>query len=122
MDLKWQFTNDKPIYHQITEQIKEMIVSGALAPGDRVPTVREISESASVNPNTVQKAFAELEETGLVHTYSTAGRFVTKSKPVIAATRREIIDDVVAEFMREMKLYGYTKEEIAQIITEYEEI
>ena len=109
MDKKWNFTNDRPIYFQIVEQIKDMIISGALAPGDRVYTVREISESASVNPNTVQKAFSELERTGLIQTFSTAGRFVTKDTTLITVMKIE-------------NRLGFSKDQVLKIITEYEEV
>ena len=113
MDKKWNFTNDRPIYFQIVEQIKDMIISGALAPGDRVYTVREISESASVNPNTVQKAFSE---------FSTAGRFVTKDTTLITVMKIEKRDEVVGAFLLEMNRLGFSKDQVLKIITEYEEV
>lgn len=122
MNNKWHFLNDKPIYSQIVEQIKNQIVSGTLAPGDKIDTVREISDSASVNPNTVQRAFTELEHTGLVQTHTTNGRFVTEDKELISSVKKKKINEIVGIFLLEMKNLGYSKEESIEKIAEYEEV
>ena len=121
MDSKWHFSNDKPIYSQIVEQVKDMIVAGILAPGDKIDTVREIADAASVNPNTVQRAFTELEQLGLVHAQTTNGRFVTEDKDFISVVKKEKTNTIVSEFLLEMKNLGYSKEQSIAIITEYEE-
>jgi len=119
MSNKWHFSNNKPIYSQIVEQVKEMIVSGVFSPGDQIGTVREIADAASVNPNTVQRAFAELEQTGLVHAQKTNGRFVTEDWELIAAVRKEKTDEIVNRFLNEMKYLGYPKEQIIEILNKY---
>ena len=78
--MKWQFSNDAPIYSQLIEQIKVGIVSGAFPPGERLPSVRDLATEAGVNPNTMQRALAELERDGLVYSQRTAGRFVTEDQ------------------------------------------
>ena len=65
--MKWKFSNDAPIYAQLMEQIKAAIVTGQFPPGERLPSVRDLAAEAGVNPNTMQRAFAELEREGLVH-------------------------------------------------------
>ena len=92
MSSKWLFSNDKPIYFQIVEHIKGDIVSGKLAPGDGIGTVQEIADEASVNPNTVQRAFTELEGLGLIQTDSANCRFVTEDKELIASVKKEKIN------------------------------
>ena len=86
--MKWQFSNDAPIYAQLIEQIKVGIVTGAFPPGDRLPSVRDLATEAGVNPNTMQRALAELERDGLVFSQRTAGRFVTEYKTMIDKAKR----------------------------------
>ena len=64
--MRWDFHNDAPIYAQLMERIERMIVSGALAPGEKLPAVRTFAMEAGVNPNTMQRALAELERNGLI--------------------------------------------------------
>ena len=71
--MKWLFSNDAPIYTQLIEQIKVGIVAGAFPPGERLPSVRDLATEAGVNPNTMQRALAELERDGLVFSQRTAG-------------------------------------------------
>ena len=76
--MQWQFSNDAPIYTQLIQQVKVGIVTGAFPPGERLPSVRDMATEAGVNPNTMQRALAELERDGLVYSQRTAGRFVTE--------------------------------------------
>ena len=66
--MAWQFDSDRPIYAQLVEQIQRLILSGAYPPGSKLPSVRELAAQAAVNPNTMQKALAELETDGLLFT------------------------------------------------------
>ena len=75
--MAWTFKDDRPIYSQLVEQIKIKIISGEWELGSRLSSVRELAEQAGVNPNTMQRALAELERDGLVHSKRTSGRFVT---------------------------------------------
>lgn len=74
MDMAWQFRNDIPIYTQLIAQIQQRIVSGALLPGERLPSVRDLAAEAGVNPNTMQRAMMEMEREELVYSQRTAGR------------------------------------------------
>ncbi len=84
LDLK----SRKSIYEQVMDQLKEQIMTGRMATGEKLPSVRELSKSITVNPNTVQKAYRELERQGYVYTTSGVGTFV--------ADRREIHADLTA--------------------------
>ena len=64
--MEWQFRNDSPIYTQLTQRLTQAIVAGEFRPGERLPSVRELAVEAGVNPNTVQRALADLERDGLV--------------------------------------------------------
>ena len=74
------FDNDRPIYIQLVEQLKEYIVSGTFKAGEKLPSVREFAMQIKVNPNTVQKALAEIENQKLIYTERTNGKFVTENK------------------------------------------
>lgn len=71
--MAWQFRNDIPIYTQLIAQIQQRIVSGALLPGERLPSVRDLAAEAGVNPNTMQRAMMEMEREELVYSQRTAG-------------------------------------------------
>ena len=85
--MAWNLNADKPIYAQLVEILQMQIVSGQYRAGDRLPSVRELAAIASVNPNTMQKALAELERNGLNNTQRTSGRTVTEDSQLIRQTR-----------------------------------
>ena len=80
----------RPIWVQLVETFRLRIVSGQWPPGTRIPSVRELAADAGVNPNTIQRALAELDRTGLTSAERTAGRFVTADAAVLDAVRREL--------------------------------
>ena len=105
--MKWQFSNDAPIYSQLIAQIKVGIVSGAFPPGERLPSVRDLATEAGVNPNTMQRALTELERDGLVYSQRTTGRFVTEDQAMIASAKRSLAERHIQAFLEAMsKHYG----------------
>ena len=114
--MKWQFSNDAPIYAQLIEQIKVGIVSGAFPPGERLPSVRDLATEAGVNPNTMQRALAELERDGLVFSQRTAGRFVTEDKTMIETAKRSLAERHVKTFLAAMLRLGFQREEIMTLL------
>ncbi|WP_283673777.1 GntR family transcriptional regulator [Butyricicoccus sp. Marseille-Q5471] len=114
--MQWQLRGDRPIYQQLMEQLTEQIVSGQLLPGDKVPPVRELAAEAGVNPNTMQRALADLEREGLLYTNRTSGRYVTEDKSMIDAVREQIAADRIADFMNSMRQLGFTKEGIVKLL------
>ena len=119
--MKWQFSNDAPIYSQLIAQIKVGIVSGAFPPGERLPSVRDLATEAGVNPNTMQRALAELERTGLVYTQRTAGRFVTEDAAVVDSAKQELAHQQIGAFLHRMERMGYDREQTAQLVRSWEE-
>ena len=97
--MQWQLRGDRPIYQQLVEILTEQIVSGQLAAGDKVPAVRELAAQAGVNPNTMQRALADMEREGLMYTNRTSGRYVTEDKEMIEKIREQIASDRIAEFL-----------------------
>jgi len=119
--MNWQFTNGAPIYSQLIHQIKQGIVSGAFPPGERLPSVRDLAMEAGVNPNTMQRALAELERDGLVYSQRTSGRFVTEDRELIAAAKRGLAQDHIKSFLTAMLRLGYQKEEILSLLRQESE-
>ena len=114
--MKWQFSNDAPIYAQLIAQIKVGIVSGAFPPGDRLPSVRDLATEAGVNPNTMQRALTELERDGLVYSQRTTGRFVTEDKTMIETAKRSLAERHVKTFLAAMLRLGFQREEIMTLL------
>ncbi len=114
--MDYQFDNEKPIYIQLVEHIKKEIVSGRLKSGEKIPPVRELAVQAKVNPNTVQKALAELERCGLIYTERTNGKYVTQNTDTIKNFRNELIGERVNSFLADMIHMGVGREEIAEYL------
>lgn len=117
--MAWSFKEDRPIYTQLLEQIQARIVTGQYALGERLPSVRELAAEAGVNPNTMQRALSELERLGLVYSQRTAGRMITDDAKKIGEMKMQLAQDVIEEFLQNMKKLGYEQKEIAQLIEQY---
>ena len=96
--MKWQFSADAPIYAQSVTQIEVGMVSCAFPPGDRLPSVRDLATEAGVNPNTMQRALAELERVGLVFSQRTTGRFVTEDQGMIEKVKLNLAQNHIETF------------------------
>ena len=116
--MKWHFTNDAPIYSQLMEQIKVGIVTGEFSPGAKLPSVRDIAMEAGVNPNTMQRAMAELEREGLVYSQRTSGRFVTEDKLVIQQLKHSLALGHVENFLNSMRSIGFSRDEIVALLSQ----
>lgn len=116
--MQWQFSNDAPIYTQLIQQIKVGIVAGVFPPGERLPSVRDLATEAGVNPNTMQRALAELERDGLVYSQRTAGRFVTEDKTMIQQAKRSLAERHIRVFLEAMSHLGFQREEILALLEE----
>ena len=114
--MNWQFSNNAPIYAQLVGQIRAGIVSGALAPGERLMSVRDLAMEAGVNPNTMQRALAELERDGLVYTQRTSGRYVTEDQAAITQARHARAAERVRSFLSDMGRLGFEKEELLSLL------
>ena len=107
--MSFDFNNETPIYLQIIEHLKKLIISKKLLPNQKLMTVREMSLEYGVNPNTIQKALKELEDIGLIYTESTNGKFVTNNEEVINRVRDETIKQMVDNFFESMEQLGINK-------------
>ena len=114
--MSWKFDNERPIYSQLLEILQMQIVSGQYGPGDKLPSVRELAANANVNPNTMQKAFAALEQSGLICTQRTSGRTVTEDTEMIKAVQRDLASSHITQFIQRMKELGFANEEIKNLL------
>lgn len=119
--MAWNLDGDRPIYAQLVERLQVQIISGGYPPGGKLPSVRELAATAAVNPNTMQKAFAELEKSGLIITQRTNGRIVTQDEELIERSKRELAKRHAAVFFSEMEGLGYTKVQAYEFLRDMEE-
>ena len=114
--MAWELDADRPIYAQLVERIQREIVSGKYQPEEKLPSVRDLAAVAAVNPNTMQKAFAELERSGLIMTQRTSGRTVTDDEECIMQVKEERAAMLAATFMEQMRALGFETEQILTLI------
>lgn len=116
--MDWTFTGDRPIWQQLTEQLTLRILKGEYPPGSKLPAVREVAAQAGVNPNTMQRALAQLEQTGLAVSSRTAGRTVTEDAAVILSARRERARTAVRDCLEILADLGYSREDTIVFLEE----
>ena len=116
--MDWKFTDDRPIWQQLTEQLTLSILKGEYPPGGRLPAVRELAAQAGVNPNTMQRALAQLEADGLAVGSRTAGRTVTQDAGVIEAAAKARARAAVAGCLRILSELGYGPEDALVFVKE----
>lgn len=114
--MAWTLDGDRPIYTQIIDEITMRIIAGMYAPGDKIPSVRELASEAAVNPNTMQKALSELERSGLISTMRTSGRIVTEDKSMIDDMKNKLASEQISLFFEKMKQYGFSSEETISLM------
>ena len=114
--MDWQIRDDAPIYSQLVAQIKLGIAAGALSPGERLASVRDLAAEAGVNPNTMQRALQELERQGLVYCQRTSGRFVTEDREMIERAKSSLAAEQVRSFLDAMARLGYMRDDILRLI------
>lgn len=114
--MPWELQNNRQIWLQLAEVLTRRIVSGQYPAGIRIPSVRDLAAEAGVNPNTMQRALAAMEEQGLVSAQRNTGRFVTEDKELITATRKQLAEEELSAFCEKMRQLGFSAEETAQLL------
>jgi len=114
------FDNNRPIYIQLVEGLRIKIISGKFKSGERLPSVRELALTAKVNPNTMQKALAELEEEDLIYTERTNGKFVTDNQELIEKLKIKLAKEKVKNFLNDMNDIGITYEKAIEYLQRFE--
>lgn len=104
-----------PFYRQIIDQVKAAIATETVGPGDRLPTVRQLAVDLSINPNTVSRAYTELELTGLVETQMGSGTFVgNRQVEQDDIERRRLLDQICQEFLSRASTHGFTLDDVLE--------
>ena len=117
--LQIDVTSRKSIYEQVVDMVKEMIVNGVLKTDEKIPSVRELSKELTVNPNTIQKAYRELERQGFIYTVSGRGCFVvSRENAAIDEKQKEELMKRLTSLLKELRLLGVSYEEIRDRIEE----
>ena len=109
----------KPIYQQIIDEIKKSVIRGELTPGSQIPSQRELAVSAHVNPNTVQRAYREMENMKLVETLRGQGTFICQREGMIEELRSEMAMEILENFLNEMRSLGQTDESIMEMLQKH---
>jgi len=104
-----------PLYRQIIEQVKFAIARGDLEPGNQLPTVRQLAVDISINPNTVIRAYRELELEGLLATQQGSGTFVSDNQPEIDAVEQQrMLDQIITELLARASDYGFSLDQVLE--------
>ncbi len=105
------YQDPRPIYEQITDNYKKLILKGAFEPDEQMPSVRNLAMELSTNPNTVQRAYAELERQGFIYTVKGRGNFVNGSKSLKEERKKEIRQEI-EKLLQEAAEMGFGREEV----------
>ena len=114
--MEWKIDNNKPVYIQLVEQLKVKIISGEIELDSKLDSVRSLAADAMVNPNTMQKALAELEREGFVYSKRTSGRFVTDNEELIKSMKEELAGEEIKNLKKNLERLGFSEEEIVDFV------
>ena len=118
--MEFTFDNNIPIYIQVLEYMKIYLISGVFKCGEKLPSVREFATNFKVNPNTMQKALAELESLNLIYTERTNGKYVTKNQAIINRLKYEYALTLAESYYNGMKRIGLGKADSIKYLEEVE--
>ena len=113
--IKLDYKNDKPLHEQITQGLKELIISGVLAADEQLPSVRELAVSLTVNPNTVQRAYKTLETEGIIYSIRGKGNFISVI-PKADKTQIDALYNSLRDILKELVFYGEPKDRIDNVV------
>lgn len=117
-----KFDDNLPIYTQIVDYLKRKIVNKEIKEGEKLPSIREIATNLKVNPNTVQRSYQVLELENIVFTKRGQGSFVTEDKEKINELKLSMANEIVSNFVKDMKDLGFRRNEIVDLIKEDKEV
>ena len=111
------YRDPRPIYEQLEEKLRRLILSGAIAEGERLPSVRELASQLAINPNTIQRAYRELEQAGFIYSVPGKGSFAGKLSGVDESRRRELREKLTAIWTELLQL-GENPQELQALLKE----
>lgn len=104
------YRDSRPIYEQVKDGLRRLMVTGIMAPGEKLPSVRALAAELAINPNTIQRAYAELEQEGFVVSVTGKGSFVAEGESPTAARKAELTEKLIP-VMQELRSLGMTQDE-----------
>ena len=113
--IKLNYRDTRPIYEQVKDDLRRLVISGAIREGEKIPSVRELAVRLSINPNTIQRAYRDLEQEGYIYMISGKGSFAAPLKEV-SAQRKEEVGSVFEKVVRELLSLGCSPEELKERI------
>jgi DNA-binding transcriptional regulator YhcF (GntR family) len=114
-----EFNASKPIYLQLADRIHRQIISGELKAREKLPSIRDMGVKYSMNPNTVQRAYSELEREGILETKRGQGTFVSEQQDLLVLQREKLKQEQIQQFVHVMREMGYSSTEILSGLEEY---
>nr|WP_326186437.1 GntR family transcriptional regulator [uncultured Oscillibacter sp.] len=111
------YRDSRPIYEQVKDGLRKLIVTGAMAPDEKLPSVRALAMQLSINPNTIQRAYNELEGEGYIYSVPGKGSFASGSASADESRRKELLAKV-RELLSELRYLGVSDEELAALVAE----
>ena len=117
--MSFAFSDKIPIYLQIMNLVKQDVVVGKLVSGEKLLSVREMAEKYSVNPNTVQRVYQELERENIIFTQRGMGTFVTQDRSKIEEIKNGMAEELVVSFLRGMERLGFSGEETVEVLDKH---
>lgn len=114
--MQLNFNSSKPIYLQMVDEVKKALARGELLPGDKIPSHKERAQISKVNPNTVQRAYQEMEREGLTETLRGQGTFICKDSDMLYQIRTEMAEAAVRQFIEEMQGLGIDEQETERLL------
>ena len=109
---------EKPIFEQIKDGLRERMLSGVWRPHDKLPSVRELAQMSAINPNTIQKAYRDLEAEGFIYSVAGRGSYAAETPPGVIERLRTSLIDKIKPLIRELCLAGVTADELRRLVTE----
>lgn len=113
------YRDQRPIYEQVKDGLRHLVVTGAIQTGDKLPSVRALAASLAINPNTIQRAYNELEGEGYIYSVPGKGSFASANAGADQARRQELMNQA-AELVAELRYLGVTQEELLALVKEEE--
>jgi len=111
------YRDPRPIYEQIEDELRKMIISGVFAADERLPSVRELAQQLAINPNTIQRAYRELELSGYLYSVPGKGNFAGAKHEVDEGRKAELLQKL-RDAARELRFLGVSDEELSQCLSE----
>lgn len=121
MPVPWDFADGLPIWRQIAVRIKSDVAGGRLVSGEKIASVRDLAVQAGVNPNTMQRALAQLEQEGILRTERTSGRYVTEDAAVLEVLRGQLASGIIADLYCKLRAIGMDDDQIVAAVAAWKD-